>query len=325
MSKKLFTDAIHVSRTVALAALRTQLENIAGQFPTIPDPTELVRDNFPTVTDDEGTYSSLTLAFDPDYCMASAEVPSDTDLGTIAIVTHYSTTAEQPRPEGEPLAVPTAVYVLSLPSMPEMLASAKTRPIVETILGKALLGAARKIAKMDADGTAPLARDRVSALITASTRSASSIESAFKLLFPVIQAAILDNVAKKAAALEAAGRKADKRHLEATFNRARLDRVSLKSCLSSEQGARVLFPAMPQTQWDNILRFAIAYAPRYQHKVAVLNDDGTKRKDEHGKIIYTREHKPQSPAIFQQWLDTRAQQIADVNDAASFTFEDMNA
>lgn len=324
MSKKLFTDAVYVSRTVALSALAERIQNIASQFPTIADPLDLIRDNLPTVTDDDGTYSSLTLAFDPGTGTALAEIPAEIEAGTLAIVTHYGSET-QPRQEGEPLAVPTAVYVLSLPSMPEMLASAKVRPIVEGILSKALLASARKIAKMDADGTAPLSRDRVSALVSAATTSTTSIESAWRMLFPIIQAAILDNVAKKAAAFDAAGRKADKRNLEATYNRARLDRVTLKSCLSSEQAARVLFPAMPQIQWENILRFAITYAPRYQHKTAILNDDGTKRKDEHGKILYTRVLKPQSPAIFQQWLDTRSQQIADVADSVSFTFDGMDA
>lgn len=324
MAKKFITDRVFLSPTVAFSALTETLNNL---LPIGYDPesaASLIRDNFELVQDETGAeYSALSIGMNDNGAFIAG---TDADLSgrSFALVTVWDTDHTIPQPEGEPLAKPQAVYFLQLPGVSDLISNPKLRPTIERIFTGALLTSARKIAKADITGTAPIIRDRVSALLNAAAAGSSAPEKAWTALFPIIQATILDSVEKKAEALKAAGNVGAARALLATFSRARLDKATLKSCLSSEQAATALFPAMPQAQWLNILSFAIAYAPRYMAKVRVKDAEGNFIKDAEGHFVYTKQPCPLPPAIFQIWKDTRAQTVAELDETTNtFTFDGL--
>ena len=319
MAKIFLTDKFHIAIAAGLDHIGEALTNIAAQG---IDPVEILKDNFPVITDEAGdAYSSLQIGQD-DTGAYIASVAEGAQLGSLAVVTLWDREAEIPQPTGEPFATPKSIYALSLPSLSELTSSPKLNAVVQGILSGAMLTSARKIAKADAAGTILLTTDRTQTALNAAVK-ASAIEKAYAVMFPTLQGVILLNVAKKAEALRAAGNTGAARNLEATFSKARLDKLTLKACLSSVSAAETMFPAMPQAQWENILNFAIAFAPKNMRKKAVTGTDGKSLKDEAGKVIYQTSPDPQSPAIFQQWKETRAQQAVDVDDTATFTFEGL--
>jgi hypothetical protein len=122
-----------------------------------------------------------------------------------------------------------------------------------------------------------------------------------------LQAVILSQVDKAATAMKNAKRTADARLLTATFNRQRLNAQTLLECLSSTEAAKLHFPSMAQPQWENILRFAVKYAPQHKIRVAQRSEDGkTTIKDAEGKTIYQENVPcPVSPVPFSAMLETR--------------------
>lgn len=326
MAKIFVTDKFHISPSVGLAHLNEALNLIADQIGQ-QAAFDLLRDNLPTIITDEGEQTSLIVNIvegtTPGTTALEASIAEGVTVGSLAVVTLWNREAPIAQPTGEPLATPTALYLLALPAMQEMLTSAKVRGSVEKILSAAMLSAARKVAKSDAGGTAPLSRDRFQLILNA-TAKAGEAERAFTAIFPVLQAAILLSVSKKADALRNSGNTGAARNLEATFSKARLDKDTLKACLSSEAAAKIMFPAMPQSQWENMLKFAIAAAPMHKKRVAVKDPTtGKSAKDADGKVIYETFPDPQPTAIFQTWMETRSQQIADMDDNSTFTFEGL--
>lgn len=332
--KTFISDEVFLSPSAALTALSEAL-NKCALFGI--DGPALLRDNLPTepAQDDAGNtvdYSVLNLmdnseatpdapilAFVPDEPRAA--------LGAMALVTLWdkSDAAAIKQEQGDALARPVGIYLLHLPTFKELTTSAKLQDFLHKTVNAALLSTARKIAKADAAGTSPLVRDRITALINAQTNTAAKAEAAFAAMFTTVQSAILGQINAKAEALKAAGHAAKARALLATFPRARLDKPTLKACLSSEEAAKLFFPTLPQTQWENILRFCIAYAPKFKAKVRAKDADGNQIKDAEGKIVYHIEPKPLPTTIFQQWLDTRKERLAETPDDATFTFDGLDA
>lgn len=313
MARKLITDAIFVSQTVALAALNEARANVSEALNI--DIANILRDNLPTITEQDETGAD---AIYPIYGVDenTGEIvfdPSAKDaIGTLALVTIYE--GEITPPEGEPIANPVAVYLLNLPKQSEILADAKLSQYRETLIAKDLLLRARKLAKADYAGTTSLVRDRIASLIAAAARAGASAGKAYDAIFPILQGVILNNIAKKVEAAQAAGQHAQARMIRDTFSKARLNKDVLRECLSSTAGAKVHFPAMPQAQWETLLRFGISWAPKHQVARPVKDEAGNNVKEitEDGKERVVRELKPmpQSPAIFQQWLDTRDEAAA---------------
>lgn len=326
MAKKFIPTEAHISKAAGLAAIASALNNCAAAG--LANPEEILRDSFPVITDPETgeDYTSLIVSVDDQgvySCTLADGAPEK--IGTITLHTIYSATETLPQATGEPYATPLAIYAQLAPDMTELMGMPKLKPIVERVLLRQIIAATKKTAKADYDGTAQLSRDRIATFITGSG-TIGGIEKAWIAVYPAIRDAIKGVVKKKSEVLRAAGKVAAARNLEATFSDARLDKASLKACLSSEQAAKVLFPAMPQTQWENMLQFAIAYAPKHRIRKAMKGADGKSLKDESGAVIYDQLAAPQSPAIFQQWLETRSQALADVEEeAVSFDFSGLTA
>lgn len=323
MARKFFTPAVYIANAAALDAIAELLNKAAALG--VPDPETLLSDTFPVVTDpDTGeTFSALTISLD-DTGAYTCTVPVGTTFGPVAVHVIYTDT-ELTQPTGEPFAYPAAFYAIECPPLPELMTSPKVRQVVEKILSGALLTSAKRLAKAVFDGNIPLTADRVANFLSGAGGLAS-IERAWTAIHPVILAVILQNVHTRAEALRAAGKTAAAKNLESTFSRARLGKDNLKACLSSEAAARVMFPAMPQDQWVNMLNFAIAYAPKHQAKVARKGEDGKSVKDADGKVIYDMVPAPQSAALFQQWLETRTAQVVDLDtDEGTFSFTGLSA
>lgn len=322
MAKKLIRDSVHFSRASFLSAAAEAQAHCAliGV-----DFWNIVQDNFPVMTDAGGEAYS---AFGPDETNLPA-VAAEADLGALALVTVYSAETVN-QPEGEPLAVPKAVYALVLPAVDEIKTDAKLGNYLQELLAKDLLARARRLARAhDADNTAhPLSRDRISALLQSITaRGGDPAKLAFKALFPVLQAVMLSQVGKAVAALKDAKRTADAAALNATYSRQRLNATTLFECLQSVEAAKLHFPGMAQPQWENLLKFAIAYAPKHKVRKPLRAEDGrTTLKDAEGKTLYEENiPAPVSPVPFQVMLETRANaHLANVN-MPTFDFSDLMA
>jgi hypothetical protein len=191
------------------------------------------------------------------------------------------------------------------------------------------LARARRLAKAHAADPAanPLTRDRIAALIQAqTTRGGDPAAKAFKALAPVLQAVILSQVDKTVTALKDAKRTADARLLAATFNKQRLNPQTLLECLTSTEAARLHFPSMAQAQWQNLLKFAIAYAPRHKIKRAERDENGRTLKDAEGKTLYTENIPfPVSPVPFQAMLETRDTATLSATNAPTLDLSDLMA
>ena len=307
MSRKLFPARIYLSAAAMLTDLAEHSRVAQASFGV--SLFDMLHDNLPVLTDETGTYSSLN----PDE--AGLPVLDDTALtsvGTLAIVPLYTDT-EIAQQDADPALLPRAFYVLSLPKVTEIIGDAKLADYRRALIERDLLARAKAIAtRHDKDpAAAPLIRDRISALIAVAGRNtAASAEKSFIALFPLLQAAILSNIGKKVDALKAVGHHAQARLVAATFSKARLNRDTMKACLSSTDAAKINFPALPQSSWVSLLNFAVAYCPKHQAKKRVTDDAGNVVKDAEGKVVYTREAMPLAPTIFQQWLATRDEQTA---------------
>jgi len=322
MSRKLYTDTVHLSpeaAATAFGAIITDPLFMAGQ-----DPAALIRSNITSADPDLPPFG-----FDEETNAFAFTDPAA--LGSVAIVIHYKdkTTpgALIPRPEGEPILAPAALYLINLPKPGEILTSAKLESFRQAMISARLLSAARKLAKADAAGTAPLVSDRIAALLSASLTTAKSAEAAFTVLFPRIQAAILTRAREVAEQLAAKKMVKQARQFRDTYSPARLNREIMRECFASAEAAEYYFPAMPQQQWEQLLRFAIALAPKFRLAVPVKDPETGKSARQinpaTGKEEIIREivDKPQSPAIFQQWLSTRADARFDASADAGATLD----
>lgn len=311
---KLFRDAVHPSLAAAFAALedmRTTARDTVGI-----DPVDLIRDNLPTITtNDPDTGEQVeAIAYGLDDAERLAYAPEITrEIGHVAIVSVYESETA-PGSDGTGVyALPAAIYVLNLPKSAELWTDARLEDWRERTAQAALLSAARRMAKAAHAGTGAVVKDRISALLAAQSRSGASAGRAFDAVFPILQATILNKVAQTVDALKAAGQTAKARVVAATFPRARFGKETLRECLSSATAAKQHFPQMPQSTWEQLLRAAIAYAPNHQINRLVKDPaDPTgkanlKELGEDGKERAVRElaPAPQSPVLFQQWLETR--------------------
>lgn len=311
MARKIAIDSIHLSPSPAFAALNEYRANLAEQLGL--ELADLLRDNLPTIedTDEHGqpqTYPGF--GYDDEAGALALDQSIAHAIGTVALVTIYDGTIAAPD-GGEPYARPVAVYILNLPKLSEIITDSRLANYRETLLGRDLLTKARKLAKADYTGTSPVVADRIAALIAAASRAGSKIGKAYDAIFPVLQGVIIQNVEAKAKSLSAAGQHAQARLIRDTFSKARLNKDTLRECLSSGPAAKMHFPAMPAAQWEQLLKLAISWAPKHKVNKIVRAEDGRtalKTIDpETGKETTVREwiDAPQSPAIFQQWLDTR--------------------
>lgn len=322
MARKLASDAIHLSATPALAALTEYRNNLFTETQGEIDLLSILRDNLPTVTgQDETGQDAVFSVYGLDDETGAFVLDGDNapDLGSLAIVTLYD--GEIAAQEGEPLARPVAVYLLNLPKISEAINDERLATYRENLIARDYLARARSIAKADYTGNSPLIRDRIAALIAASSRGGSKIGKAYDAIFPVLQGAILRNITAKAKALAEAGQHGQARLIRDTFSKARLNKQTLQECLSSAAAAKMHFAGMPQAQWVNLLKIAIAWAPKHQVQKIVKDEAGNNVKTidaETGKERVIRElvAAPQSPAIFQQWLDTRDETEAKAPDMA---------
>lgn len=330
---KFAKDAVFTSKAAALAHINEIAANsvACGAYDSLATlwDTNIIRDNLPTMEEaDESGETQVYATFGPDEAGQAAIVP-ETAVGNLAVVTIWSDVAgsELPQAEGAPYARPVAIYLISLPTIAETLEEEKLSGLLNDMLQKASLAAARKLAKAHAKDpeTAPIPVDRLSALLAASqSRSGKSANAAFKALFPVIQKSILAVVGNKVEALRAAKDFNNARIVHATFSKARLNAGTLEECLSSAEAAAFHFPSMPQTQWENILKFAIAWAPKHKGAKIVKDDAGNTIKDADGKAVREEFAAPQSPVLFQSWLETR-NQVSTAPEAPSVDLSELMA
>ena len=320
--KKFIKDQVFESRAEALAAITDAMTNSAAVH---IDPNafwDMLHDNIPGVTDESG---ELVATFGPDAEGLPA-FDEAAETGQLALVTVWS---GQPidQAEGEPLDTPKGIYLLSLPKLEEIVADVKLRPYLSQLLKRDALAKARKMAKQHAEDPAgaPLSRDRIAAMVAAAaSRAGNPNATAFKALFPVLQGVLLAVVDKKVTALKEAKQHAPARALAATFSRARLNAKTLEECLSSAEAAKFHFPSMAQPQWENLLRFAVAQAPKHTVRKPEKDEQGKSVKGEDGKVIYSAPiPAPVSPVPFQAWLETRHETIRSTDDAPSVDLSDI--
>lgn len=337
MSKKLYSDAVFFATGAALASLSATLADASAIFGT--DPGSILRHNLPAVIEHDEAGNAIegpAIGYDAAGNLAIVEAER---IGSLALIYHYADKAApnsavpNPTGEGEPLLRPTAIYLINLPKPAELWTSPKLNAWREETAKRQLLAAARKLAKGEAEGKTVLVADRIGALLTAAARSTgSSAEKSFTIMFPFIQGAILARVAQITEQLKAAKRFGPARAFEATYSRARLNRDTLREVFASVEAAEYHFPQMPQDQWNTMLKFAIARAPKFAVNVIVKDEAGKSLKHinpETGKEEVARERKELalSPAIFEQWLATRADTRFDRDGAseegAALTFDGM--
>lgn len=326
-AKKWTTDAVYNTKTEALAALAEAHQNAAATGLSIDDCWHITNDNLPLAADENGELSPV-LAYDEN---GQPVILTDDKIGQLALVTIWKEGEGKPQPEGAPLAIPAAFYFLALPDFGEITSNEKLREIARKAINALQLKSARSMAKAhhaDKDAN-PLARDRIAALIAAAqSRAGDPAAKAFKALFPVMQAAILKRVEAQVTNLKDGGRHADARLLAATYSRARLNAQTILDCLMSEDAAKRHFPAMAQTQWENLLKFAIAWAPKHQIAKLVKDEAGSSIMETDpatGKQRAKRENTPApvSPVPFMAFLESRSERMITPQDAPALDFADM--
>lgn len=310
---KFIKDAVFTSKAAALAHISEGMDNSieCGAFNSRAEmwETDVLRDNLPNIEEVVDGETQQFASFGPDEEGMPA-IEAETSTGQLAVVTQWSevTGSEIKREEGAPYARPVAIYLLSMPTVDEIIGEDKLKPMLSELLSRQTLAAARKLAKSHAKdpALAPLPKDRIAALIAASqSRGNKSANAAFKALFPVIQGAILKTVGAKVEQLRNAKDFNNARLLNATFAKARLNAQTLEECLSSAEAAEFHFPTMPQAQWENLLKFAIQWAPKHKASKITKDDAGNTIKDAEGKAVRVAVDAPQSPVLFQGWLETR--------------------
>lgn len=311
-AKKLIKDAAFLAAPFALTALQDTAAILADNFAV--DLADIIKTNLPTVTetDEDGTETVYATIGQDEAGLWTIEADA-ADIGALVLVTVYDPVkSTQPDPTQAPLAVPTTVYLLNLPNAVDMFNNVKLTEARDELVTRHMLAAGRKIARMDQTSEAPLVVDRSAALLTVTGRGgANKLEAAFNIMFKAIQHVILSQAKTLASRLREAGKAAKARDIENTFAASRLNKATLKAAFQSKEAAEYHFPSLPQAQWEALLKMAIQAAPNFAPLVPVKDEaSGKPLKNAEGKTVTQKTPKPQSPAIFQQWLATR--------DAASF-------
>jgi len=216
---------------------------------------------------------------------------------------------------GESLKSIKALYILALPTIQALRNSPKLREYMDSLLARDTLQKARIIARKMATGADgfTLVVDPVG-MFLAATSSAASREAAFTRMWTFLQAYMLRVADKTVAALKARGDHGNAGMVKATFSRMRLNKATLRACLSSQGAAAHYFPTMvnknPEAgpeglQWDSLLKMLITRAPEHKVRKLVKDSAGNKVLDAEGKPTYEIVPAPQSPAIFSYWLENR--------------------
>jgi hypothetical protein len=306
--KRIYKDQAFLNPALAPAVLQDMAQTMADTFAI--DLADLLRTNIPGMketdpeTGEEMEYPAIGL--DEAGLIQIAADPAS--LGALALVISYGPETDfvQPDPEAAPMAVPRAVYLLNLPSVADMFGNAKLAEARDDLMRRHLVAAARKIVREDEKGTAPLVVDRIAALLTVTGRGgANKLEEAYAVMFRAIQHLVLGQAKTLAKRLRDQNQHAKARDVEHVFTASRFNKANVKASFQSRAAAEYHFPTLPQAQWENLLRAAIAAAPKFSPLVPVRDAEGKLVKDAEGKTVTQQVQKPQSPAIFQQWLATR--------------------
>lgn len=334
MSKKLYKPAVHASTIIALAALDTLRADIIDKFGLdIAADSALLKSNLPLFdwTDPE-TAETITVPLIALNEAGQFAFHETTAIGTLATIIHY-TTATVPQQEGAPLLIPETIYLINLPTEAEILTSPKLAKHRETLITTHQLAAAKKLAAMDAQGKPGFQIDRIGALMAAAARSsASSLEASYRAMHGFIRGTIQNQVNALADRLTQTKQFQKRKELLTAFSSERLSRDMLKQVFSSAGAAEYYFPQMAQAQWENILRYAAASAPKFRVARIVKDTEGKalKRINDEGKEETVKEivEMPLEATIFLHWLGTRnevAFSTPEASDAPALTFEGLVA
>jgi hypothetical protein len=325
MSKKLYSDAVFLATAAAIDALNKQAEDMAQRF-NLPI-TDLLQTNLPAYNyTDEETAEIIPvspIALDEANRLALYEPEK---AGTLALVTLYGTATQPAEGTNEPLTIPTAVYLVNLPTLKEIKSDTALSEYMETLLTRDLLARARRIAKDHAkDPARAMQTNRISALMSAATRGSNAAEKSFLLMFQTIQAAILRQASAVIERHKAAKNMGAAKLVAATYSAQRLSRQTLKECFSSRVAAEHHFPQMPQTQWESLLKFCIATAPSCPIREPSRGEDGKILKGPDGKSLSTVTRKALSAEFFHTCLATRDERLTTTAEAEALTFEGLTA
>ena len=331
MGKKFASDTVYTTPAAAMRGFNETIAAMATNFPGL-DPLSIAHTNLsnvltPNPDDPTQVIEVSPLSFDTDNRLTLTD---PTKAGTLATVILYGT-GTIPQTEGEPLAIPEAVYLVNLPTYAEIATAPGLHEYREKLFARALLTAARNTAKahhanrkQDGEGNVTFARpmqaDRIAALLATLSRSANSELAAYKVAFPALQSVIIKQADATAEALKARGRSADAKVILATYSKARLSSDTLRQCFSSAAAAKVHFPGMAQEQWEKLISYAITkLAPACPVRVLVKDAEGNTVKDAEGKNTYRTDRVQINPAIFEHWQRTRAEvTLADQSEALTF-------
>lgn len=242
--------------------------------------------------------------------------------GSLAIVPIYGEEAAE-RAEGKPLALPSAIYLLNLPTIAQVGSAEKLRAFFNEIARAALKTSASRIAKAhSADPEkAPMLSDPV-AMLLASLRPARK-ENAFKRMAPVTREMIIAAGKKRAEALKAAGQTAKATAVLAVFDRRQFTPDALEQALSSTAAAAQLFPRLPAEFWVKVLDSMITHAPNMKKEITVKDSDGNTITDDAGKPVKESVSAPVNPALFMGWKETRDETPFTTPASLAVDFSDM--
>lgn len=327
MAKKYIQDSILTNDRTDVSVIASALSNTVGsiykmeaeRFASEPIP---LYSNIEAVSGDgESAVTNWGLSqFDDgsiSFDIPEHSVATFTSNAIVAVaVWADETTGVIAQEEGEPLKRIQALYILSLPTTAQALASGQLKEYVAALLERDLLAKARGIAKkmeVGADGFT-LVADPVGMFLAATTKAASR-ETAYNRMWTTLQAIMLKVADGTVQALKARGNHSDARQVQATFARSRLNKETLKACLSSHEAASYHFPTMvttdPETgaqtspQWDALIKKLLSHAPKHAVRKIIKDADGQPILDLEGNKTYDRVAAPQSPAIFAYWLENR--------------------
>jgi len=310
--KRLFKDTAYLSAALAPAALQDMGKTMADLFAI--DLADLINTNIPTDTEtDEATGETTfypVIGYDEQDNLAISADPET--LGAIVVIIEYGPETEfvQIAADQPPLAVPKAVFLLNLPNAADMFGSVKLHDARDDLLRRHLVAAGRKIARAHNTGEAPLVVDRIAALLTVTGKGgANRLEEAFNVMFRALQHSVLAQAKALVERLRTQNQHARARDVSHVYTAARFNKANVRQSFASRAAAEHHFPTLPQKQWENLLRAAIQGAPKFAPPIGQRDEAGKLLKDAEGKTVYKVTPKPQSPAIFQQWLATREQAI----------------
>lgn len=299
-AKKIFSDTIHSNAPAALNRLSEIRSELASTFGI--ELFDVLATNIPTDAENPA------LGLDEQGAIALGIDPNE--LGTLAVVIRYAeptaaNSSIQLDDKSAPIAVPVMIGLANMPRHAEMTGNRKLAELMAKTLDRIILGAARKVFKGFAMDGRPLIADRIQAMIAATATGTSGPEKVYRIMFKLIQIALLKQVRQTAERLKDAKKSAQAARFLATYSAARLNIDIMQECFASAEAAEAQFPEMPQSQWVKLLDFAIKLSENAPFHIAVKGEDGKAIKGEDGKNVYTIERRTLSPEIFLTWKATR--------------------